>query len=109
MKLVAAPADIDVRPDPVLATTDLSAYARIFAGVVGVLALLSPLMLMPGFIVLVLPAEIYAVGYVYDRVLELRESGIKTLDSSYAGTMNLDYAKDNTILRYTNGRFEVLE
>jgi hypothetical protein len=114
MKLVAAPANVDVHPDPALATKtgDLSAYARIFAGVVGVLALLTPLMLLPGLIVLVVPAEIYTVGWVYDSVLELRESGTKTTDSSLTATVTLETAKANmtlSTLRYTNGRFEVLE
>ena len=114
MKLVAAPANIDLHPDPALAakTSDLSAYARIFAGIVGVLSLLTPLMLLPGFIVLVLPAEIYAVGWVYDHILELRESRTRTTDSSSTGTVTLEVAKDwmtMSTLHYANGRFEVLE
>ena len=115
MKLVAAPANTEDRPDSALVTkaTDLSAYARIVAGVVGVLALLSPLTLLPGLIVLVLPAEIYAVGWVYDRIMELRGSETKTAaDSSSMGTVSLDAAKEKTTmstLRYTNKIFEVLE
>ncbi|MHA2208570.1 MAG: hypothetical protein ACXABV_05320 [Candidatus Thorarchaeota archaeon] len=115
MKLVAAPANIDVPPELSLAakTTDLRVYARIAAGVVGILALLTPLMLLPGLIVLVLPAEIYAVGWVYDRVLELRESGTKaTFDNSQTGTASLDAAKDRGLFvthRYASDPFDVLE
>jgi hypothetical protein len=115
MRLGTAPANIEVRPDPALVakTTDLSAYARIVAGVVGSLALLSPLMLIPGLIVLVLPAEIYAVGWVYDRVMELRTSGTKTsTDGSSVGTVSLETAKTRSTastLRYPNSHIEGLE
>ncbi|MHA2070683.1 MAG: hypothetical protein ACW985_02715, partial [Candidatus Thorarchaeota archaeon] len=68
---------------------------------------------LPGLIVLVLPAEIYAVGWVYDRIMEFRGSETKTsTDSSSVGTVSLDAAKEKTTmstLRYTNTLFEVLE
>ncbi|MHA2142449.1 MAG: hypothetical protein ACXADC_13255 [Candidatus Thorarchaeota archaeon] len=111
----AATANIEVHPDSALAatTTDLSIYARIAAGVVASLALLSPLMLLPGFIVLVLPAEIYVVGWVYDRIRELGGTETKTSgDSSSSGTVSLETAKEKATLsslRYTNSLFDPME
>jgi hypothetical protein len=115
MRLGTVPANIEIRPDPALVakTTDLSAYARVIAGIVGSLALLSPLILLPGFIVLVLPAEIYAVGWIYDRVIEFRTSGTKTsTDGSSVGTVPLETAKTRSAaltLRYPNSHIEGLE
>jgi hypothetical protein len=115
VSLEAATSNIEVHPDLALAatTTDLSIYARIAAGVVASLALLSPLMLLPGFIVLVLPAEIYAVGWVYDRVKELQGHGTRMSgDSSSMGTLSLEIAKEQATLsslRYTNSLLDPIE
>jgi hypothetical protein len=107
--------NIETHPDPVfpVKTTHSGSYARIGAGVVGSMVLLSPLLLLPGLILLVLPAEVYILGWTYDCVMELRSSGTKT--STYGpieGTVPLELAKEQTslsTLRYTHSRFEVLE
>lgn len=107
--------NIETHPDPVLLvkTTHSGSYARIVAGVVGSMVLLSPLLLLPGLILLVLPAEVYILGWTYDCVMELRGSGTKTPTyGPIEGTVPLELAKEQTslsTLRYTNSRFEVLE
>jgi hypothetical protein len=115
MKMETPSVNIEIHPDPVflVTATDLGSYARVIAGIVGSLALLSPLILLPSLIVLVLPAEIYAVGWVYDRVMELRTSGTKTsTDGSSVGTVSLETAKTKSTastLRYINSHIEGLE
>ncbi len=113
--LDAAPVEIEVHPDSSLKvkTSNLSTYTRILAGVVGSVVLLSPLMLLPGLIVFVLPAEIYTVGWIYDRIIELQRGRVvSNPEGSTTGTVTLDEMKDKanlSALRYKGALLEPLK
>jgi len=56
----------------VIAQQNVGTVLQTIAGAVLAIVMIVPLALIPGLIVVVLPAEIYVLGRVYDNVVEMR-------------------------------------
>lgn len=60
------------RQAAVLAQQNVGTVLQTIAGAVLAIVMIVPLTLIPGLIMVVLPAEIYVLGRVYDNVVEMR-------------------------------------
>jgi len=56
----------------VLAQQNVGAVLQTIAGAVLAIVMIVPLTIIPGLIMVVLPAEIYVLGRVYDNIVETR-------------------------------------
>jgi len=57
------------------AWTSLRGFGRALAGAISMVALLMPIAMLPGLVVLVLPAEIYLFDWVYSEVRRTKNKG----------------------------------
>ncbi len=73
----------------VLAQLSISAVLQSGAGAVLAIVMIVPLTIVPGLIMVVLPAEIYVLGRVYDNVVELRSR-----KDEISGTTDLERANE---------------
>ncbi len=73
-------------------TDGVNRYLHAALGVVAAGIALTPLLLLPGLIILVLPAEVYIIGRIYDDVTEARN----TKNRSEVEKVQYDRSADDT-------------